>query len=512
MRIPKPHLSRKVLLIAGGLLVIGGGGTGAAAVFLGKDALLGPSYAELNGFACTEVQTVEVRKKDRFWVRKYVTTDEPADGIGRVKTALRVAKALQAEKKADLVQVVVLDKAGPTSRAQIRGRAVGADIIYIPDPSRVPEEASARHLTARYIDGNAAPNGQFFGERIDMIEADIDALVAKLDDQTDCLKPEIEVPEGEGHGAKADGHGKADAKDTHGEKPADGHGEKGDGGHGEKPADGHGEAKAEGHGEAPADGHGEEAPVAAHGAEEGKGWMASLMGMVGLGGDEAPAGDHAPEASEGHDAPANGHGEAPGDGHGAPPAADHAAAPVDQHQAGETEGHAAPAAKHEGPAEDHGADASEHAKATEEPATAADEAHGAKAEHAVEEQPADSETAKADDHAAPAEEHATGGEAAPAEEKGWFDGLKSMVGLGGDDEAAPDVAEMPEAKSEDAGPASEPIQGDDWLAKMRAAPIEGAEPGEAEATSEDADAPAEDEAILPPKAKAKSDEQAKADH
>lgn len=279
MKVPKIHLSRKLMLILGGVLVTLGG-TGAAAVYIGADKLLGPSYAELNGLECTEVKTVEIQKKDRFWVRKFITTNEPGDGLTRVKTALRVAKSLQETKKADLVQVVVLDANGPKDRSGMRGRAVGADVIYVPDPSHVPEEVSARVLTARYVDGAAAPNGEFFGERVDMLEDDIQALVARLNDQTDCVKPEVLVPEGDGHGEKAGGHGAADA---HGEKAADGHDDAA--GHGE--ADGHGDAgghgEAEGHGEAPAGEHGEETPVAEHGTEESKGWMTSLMGMVGLG-------------------------------------------------------------------------------------------------------------------------------------------------------------------------------------------------------------------------------------
>ncbi|THV21636.1 hypothetical protein [Peteryoungia ipomoeae] len=599
MRIPRPHLSRKVVLIASGLLVIGGGGTGVAAVFLGTDKILGPSYAELNGFACTEVQTVEIRKKDRFWIRKYVTTDKPADGIGRVKTALRVAKAVQQEKKADLVQVVVLDKAGPTSRALIRGRAVGADILYVPDPSRVPEAASARHLTARYIDGDAAPNGQFFGERFDMIEADIDALVAKLNDQTDCAKLEVALPEGGDHGA-SDSHGEADAHgggDAHGAAPADGHGE--------KPADDHGAAAPDdGHGDAPADGHGEETPVADHGAEDGKGWMASLMGMVGLGGEDASAEGHAADAgdghavppaeaeghAEGHAAPADAHGETaageheqpaaagreaapaehaavPADGHGpqdaghdlpavnpASPTQEHGADTTDHAKAGaeSTDAHGAAAGEghapvepdnaaaevpathveaakvddHAAPADDHAAPADDHAAPVEEHAAPAEEHAAPAEEHAA---PADDHAKPAEDHAAPAEDHAAKDEAAPADDKGWFDGLKSMVGLGGGEEAAADVAEKPLTGSEDAGPTAEPIQGDDWLAKMRAAPIEGGDAGGAEAMGDDAaakpvthpkpanagggpDAPAEDEAILPPKAQPKTDEHAKADH
>ena len=460
MKVPKIHLSRKLMLILGGVLVTLGG-TGAAAVYIGADKLLGPSYAELNGLECTEVKTVEIHKKDRFWVRKFITTDKPGDGLARVKTALRVAKTLQETKKADLVQVVVLDASGPKDRSGMRGRAVGADVIYVPDPSHVPEEVSARVLTARYADGLAAPNGEFFGERIDMLEDDIQALVAKLSDQTDCVKPEGLMPESEGHGAKADGHGD---KAAHGADDA----------HGEKPADGHG--AAEGHGDAPDGEHSEETPVAKHGAEESKGWMASLMGMVGLGGDDAPAEDHA-APGEGHDAVAEGH---------------------------------------EAPAEDH-------------TKPAADAAHAVAPEHA-EEQVAHSEEKPAGETPV--------AEEAPAEGEGWFASIKSMVGLGGakDEHPVEDAA----AKVEPAGgsdAAATTDHGAAWLEKMRAQPItpdggapatkpeehgaaaDGHAPTEEHAaktgdshTSDGHGAPAEDEAILPPKAKPKADEHAKAGH
>lgn len=471
MKVPKIHLSRKLMLILGGVLVTLGG-TGAAAVYIGADKLLGPSYAELNGLECTEVKTVEIHKKDRFWVRKFITTNKPGDGLARVKTALRVAKTLQETKKADLVQVVVLDASGPKDRSGMRGRAVGADVIYVPDPSHVPEEVSARVLTARYADGLAAPNGEFFGERIDMLEVDIQALLAKLNDQTDCVKPAGLMPESEGHGAKADGHGE---KAAHGADDA----------HGEKPADGHG--AAEGHGDAPDGEHSEETPVAEHGAEESKGWMASLMGMVGLGGDDAPAEDHA--------APSEGH-AAPGQGHAAP-----------------GQGHEAVAERHEAPAEDHA-----------EPA--ADATHANTPEHA-EEQVAHSEEKPAG--------QAPVAEEAPGEGEGWFASIKSMVGLGGAEEELP---------VEDAAANVEPAGGSDaaattdhgaaWLEKMRAQPItpdggapatkpeehgaaaDGHAPTEEHAaksgdfhTSDGHGAPAEDEAILPPKAKPKADEHAK---
>ncbi len=578
MKVPKIHLSRKLMLIVGGVLVTLGG-TGAAAVYIGADKLLGPSYAELNGLECTEVKTVKIQKKDRFWVRKFITTNEPGDGLARVKTALRVAKTLQETNKADLVQVVVLDANGPKDRSGMRGRAVGADVIYVPDPHHVPADVAARVLTARYADGLAAPNGEFFGERVDMLEADIQGLVAKLNDQTDCVTPEVVVPEGEGHGEAAGGHG--EAAGGHGEAPAHG----AEDAHGEKPAEGHGET--DGHGDAPAGEHGEDTPVAEHGAEESKGWMASLMGMVGLGGEEAPADGHAAPAdghaapADGHAAPADGH-AAPADGHAAPadghaaPADDHAA-PADGHAAS-ADGHAAPADDHAAPADGHGAAAEGHDAPAEDHAEPAAAAHGdagsvdthgeaaheaaggdhaatAPAQHGAEPaaDPAHAEApAHATEPAAHAEEtpagvedaahgadasghdsagdqaqgHAAATEEAPAEsaaaaDEGWFSSLKSMVGLGGSEEdasAEDAAAEAEPASAPEGAPSTD--HGAAWLEKMRAQPItpEGgaaAQPAakpEEHGAATDAHRPAENQAILPPDAKANGDEHAKADH
>ncbi|QEE44934.1 hypothetical protein FVA81_10040 [Rhizobium sp. WL3] len=503
MKVPKIHLSRKLMLVLGGVLVTLGG-TGAAAVYIGADTLLGPSYAELNGLECTEVTSVEIHKKDRFWVRTFVTTDKPGDGLTRVKTALRVAKAVQETKKADLVQVVVLDVNGPKDRSGMRGRAVGADVVYVPDPAHVPEDVSARMFTARYVDGLAAPNGDFFGERVDMLEVDIEALVAKLNDQTDCVKSETALPEGDGHGAPAAGHG---------EKAAEGHGESG--GHGEAPADGHGKAPADAHGETPAGEHGEETPVAEHGAEESKGWMASLMGMVGLGGDEAPAEGHAVPA-DGHGAVAEGH-EAPAEDHAEPASVAHGEAGTEaetDHVAASTDTHA------EQPAADTGH---------------ADEqtAHGPAEDTAPHAEAADHDVAvdKAADHNASTEETSD-------TDGGWFASIKGMVGLGGSEEEVPseDTAAKTEP-SQDADAASTD-HGAAWLEQMRAQPISSGGAVQPAAKSEEHGAatdghapvgehaagsgnthtqdghsvPAEDEAVLPPKAKAKGDEHAKAGH
>ncbi|MCM2475782.1 hypothetical protein HGO38_20105 [Rhizobium sp. CG5] len=414
----KFRLSRKLILISGGVLVLLGG-TGAAAVFIGTEAILGPPYEKINGLECTEVTSVTIKKKDRFWVRKFVTT-EPTDGLTRVKTALRVAKAVQEAEKADLVQVVVLDAKGPVKRADMRGRAVGADVIYVPDPSKIPEEANGQIFTARYVEKPANGSGQFYGEKISMTSDDIDHLVASLDDTANCVKPEVALPEGHGapsgHGEAPAGHGEAPA--GHGEAPAEGHGEA-PAGHGDAPADGHGDApasdeiaSAEGHGEAPAaDGHGA-AP-----AETG-GWFASLKGMV-FGADEAPAaeGHEATPAAEGHDAApaAEGHGEV---------AADHGAAP--SHEAA-----AEPAAGH-----------GEHAATEEAAASAA--AHGA-------------ETAAAGEHST---EEATAPSQEPvveADNGGWLSSVKSMMFGSGEDAAAPAEAQGEAAAAPEHASPEEPV-------------------------------------------------------
>ncbi|SSC71789.1 unnamed protein product [Ciceribacter sp. T2.26MG-112.2] len=334
----KIRISRKIVLAFGGVLVLCGA-TGAAAVFIGADKILGPSYSDRNGLECTEVQTVTIKKKDRFWVRKYITTDKPGDGMTRVRTALRVAGAVYASQKPDLVQVVVLDKSGPTDRSAMRGRAVGADVIYIADPSRVPEEANGQVFTARYVDKLANADGLFYGEKIALPEAEIERLVARLDDKTDCIKPEVVVPEGQGapaeHGAPAKqgapaGHGEAAPAEGHGEAaPAEGHGAEAPAA---EPADGHGAAtvEADAHGAdaghaaeaapaheipagegaqdeavappaAEADAHAKATEPAAAPAESG-GWFSSLKGMV-LGSDqEAPAPAATEDAAAGHDA------------------------------------------------------------------------------------------------------------------------------------------------------------------------------------------------------------------
>jgi hypothetical protein len=213
LRIFRP--SRKLVLIIGGVALLMGV-SGGAALYIGKDNILGPSAETVNGAACTDVNLVTIKKQNRTWVRKYIKT-EPTDGVTRVKTALRVAKAIYDAQKPDLVQVVVLDANGPTLRSDIRGRAIGADVVYIPHPDPVVESLEGKTYTARYYDGTAASNGLFFGERIDLPEDEISALNASFKDYSDCIDPiAVAATEGGEGGAKA---AKGKSKE---EKPAEG--------------------------------------------------------------------------------------------------------------------------------------------------------------------------------------------------------------------------------------------------------------------------------------------------
>jgi hypothetical protein len=164
------------------------GSSGAFALYIGRDRLLGPLATSVNGMKCTDVNLVTIRKNNHVWLRKYITSDA-TDGLTRVKTALRVAKAVYDAQKPDLVQVVVLDKDGPTLQSDIRGRALGAAVVYVPHPEKVADGSVEAPITARYYNGGASDQGLFYGEQIDMSAHDIDGVMASLKDYSDCADP-----------------------------------------------------------------------------------------------------------------------------------------------------------------------------------------------------------------------------------------------------------------------------------------------------------------------------------
>lgn len=178
----------KLLLIMGAITLLGGG-SGTAAIFLGTDRLLGPSFSGVNGLSCTTVETVRIRKDERHWIRKYVVTDRQGDGMERLKTALRVAKAVQRAEKPDLVQVSVLDIAGPTERSKMRGRAIGARVVHMSDPAAAPAGMGMPPTHAFYLDGAADAGGRYWGMRVELPYEDAEAIAAILPDDAGCAEP-----------------------------------------------------------------------------------------------------------------------------------------------------------------------------------------------------------------------------------------------------------------------------------------------------------------------------------
>lgn len=486
--LPKIRFSKKLAIISAGMLTLLGG-TGAAALYVGKDELLGPPKPNTIGGECQTIQTMVLKTPGkRLWMRKYVKMAS-ADADMRIKTALRVAGLLAKTNKVDLIQVAVLDDRGPDKRAFMRGRAIGAEVVIALEPRYVPE--MKQPFIARYFDGLPAEDGQFYGERVDLDVEEVKAFMAAMKDEpdkVDCADiPKPEPAEGEkpAHGAAKPEHG-ATVSEGHEAPAAEGHGE---------------EAKSEGHGEAPV---GEEAKAEGHGGEPAKepSMMDSMLGMVGLGGgEEKPAEGHdAGAPNEGHAAPAEeGHGEnAPAEGHGEKTADGPGETPVGE----------------EAKAQGHGE------KPAKEPSMM-DSVLGMVGLGGSEEKPAEGHdvSKKTEGEAAPAEEGHQTASAAP--EPSMMDSMLGMVGLGGEEkpaedhapakaEEAPaeepaDAAEGDHAKpAEDHGAASEHDATVDQSAAEHAAPADEAKPGDHAAgegheaqPAEDHAAPAEDHEAAP---------------
>lgn len=209
-------LPKKVLILLSGVIVLTGA-SGAVAVFVGRDAILGPPEERISGVACTTVLTVRQNRDGQEWLRRYIRANA-ADGDMRIKTALRVAGALSNQEHADLYQVVLLDEAGPAVRAGMRGRAIGAEVLFSREPGKIAGLTAA--FQASYVEGSAAENGEFYGKRKALKLDEIKGIVTAMADRTDCLDPDatgenaiasaMGEPAGEDHAA-ASGDGEAAA-------------------------------------------------------------------------------------------------------------------------------------------------------------------------------------------------------------------------------------------------------------------------------------------------------------
>ncbi|MDX1002239.1 hypothetical protein GOE20_15120 [Sinorhizobium medicae] len=161
--------------------------SGGAAVYVGRERIL-TSFAEpsTSGLECTALRTLKLDHKGQRWIRLHVKTDR-ASGPERIRTALRVAGALAGKEKADLYQVVVLDAAGPEDRAGVRGAAIGAEVLFAPEPRNV--SGMDEPFRASYKAGTANAAGMFHGKAVTLQLDDARALMAKMADRSMCIDP-----------------------------------------------------------------------------------------------------------------------------------------------------------------------------------------------------------------------------------------------------------------------------------------------------------------------------------
>lgn len=504
-------LPKKVVIIASGVVVLTGA-SGATAFFIGKDRILGPSAKELGGVECTDVIRVADMRKDRGpWLRKFVRVPPGTDGMTRVKTALRVAKKVQETLPADLIEIAVLDQSGPDKRAEMRGRAIGAEVILVRDAAKVPGITAP--YTIQYYQGAASGTGMFYGEEATMTSAEAEELLEKMKDLNDCAPPPGKEEAGDKKGEKKkEKKPKPEKKDK--KKEGEGHEAGAKEGEAAKPEEAKKEEpKKEEKPEVvfPNDVFGKmqkaafqkaEATEAAAAEEEAKkheevkepGMFGKMLGMVGLGSKDKAEGEHgateeggenAAPAEEGggeHAAPA----EAGAGEHGATgeqTGAEHAPTkltPIAGHDAkGDTKGDAKAETKHETKSE-----SGKPEKSKSEPSKAGAAKPG---------------------HEASAEPEAKSG--------GFMSKMLGMVGLGGDKpkdtiehSGGPAIASGKKVVKDEAGkkPAGEqPAHGEDK------APAHGEAPADHGAAADHATTPADGEGK--PKAEG-GDHAGKADH
>lgn len=192
--------TRKIAVILAGCFLLSGA-SAAFTVYFGEGILFGPHKAGPSGIACTDIQVVDLQRNGQRWVRKFVRTSG-ADGVARVRTALRIASVFSKQEEADLYQVVVIDENGPDTRGAMRGRAIGADVLFTPFPGEV--EGMDVPFKARYVDGPANTVGLFSGDRINLSFDEVKTAILAIDDHEGCIDPlaeEATVAESGGHGS-----------------------------------------------------------------------------------------------------------------------------------------------------------------------------------------------------------------------------------------------------------------------------------------------------------------------
>ncbi|MGN6551665.1 MAG: hypothetical protein ACTHJ3_17475 [Pararhizobium sp.] len=185
------RIPRKAVFALGGVMLLATV-SGAAAYLLGGVGL-GNKGSPVYGLDCTLIDSVSFVSGDgETWLRQYIALPL-SDPQARVRTALRVAKAAAENRRADLVLVVAAAAKPPRHRAEMRGNAVGARIVYAPYPPRVT--AVRQRFRVGYVDAEPDPDGRFYGPTIDMPAATAAAIASGMAKPYGCKDPVAEAKE-----------------------------------------------------------------------------------------------------------------------------------------------------------------------------------------------------------------------------------------------------------------------------------------------------------------------------
>lgn len=201
------RVSRKLALLSGGFLfVLGASGT-AALVFAPANMI--PGYEEETRGHCKTVYQSEFRRgKERRLIA--VVSGDDLEPRERVKTGVRIARHLSETLNPDLVIVQVADHRGPTTRAELRGYAIGAEIVYAPVPTKTL--AVSQPWEVRYVNTLPSSTGYYFGDRVDMPQSEIEAVAHEIELVAGCAgdlideEAETVAASGDDKPTKAAGH------------------------------------------------------------------------------------------------------------------------------------------------------------------------------------------------------------------------------------------------------------------------------------------------------------------
>ena len=217
------RLSRKFALIAIGTLLLIGGSGAAAVAFAPPDLIPIPGFGGKKEASCKTIYKTQFTRAAEKRILAVIASDaiKPEE---RVRNGIRIARYIaEGGEHPDLVIVHVTDMTGPTNRSELRGHAIGAEIVHAPEHGHT--RATGQEWEVRYMDAVPNAHGLFFGERkIFDAEAAHDAAISleepegcDLDEETDEKVAHADTGQDKAdgdHGKEGDGHGAASGHDA----------------------------------------------------------------------------------------------------------------------------------------------------------------------------------------------------------------------------------------------------------------------------------------------------------